>query len=133
MSHSVIKPGSDKGFGFVFTFVFALVGGWPLLGGGPLHLWAIGVAALFLFVAFVRPKALHPLNIVWFRFGLLLGRVVAPVVMAILYFVAVTPTAFVMRALGHDLLDLKAGKDTESYWIVRDPPDSERNSMKNQF
>lgn len=133
MSHSVIEPGSDRSFGVVFAFVFAFIGGWPLLGGEPLRQWAIGLAALFLFIAFIRPKTLHPLNVIWFRFGILLGRVVAPIVMAILYFVAVTPTAFVMRALGHDLLNLKTSKGAASYWVVRDPPDPERNSMKNQF
>ena len=84
-------------------------------------------------VAFVRPAWLAPLNRVWFKFGLLLQRVVNPLVMAVIYFAVVTPTGLIMRALGKDPLHLRYDPDARSYWIPRDPPGPERESMKNQF
>ena len=127
------EGGSDRGFGIVFAFVFAAVGLFPLLDGGPPRGWALGVAGTFLAVAFVRPALLAPLNRVWFKFGLLLQRVVNPLVMAVIYFGVATPTSLVMRALGKDPLRLEYDPDAQSYWIHRDPPGPARESMKNQF
>ena len=127
------KGGSDRGFGGVFAIVFVAVGLFPLLNGGPPRAWALGIAAVFLAVALVRPSLLAPLNRVWFKFGLLLQRVVNPLVMALIYFAVVTPTGLVMRALGKDPLRLKHDPDARSYWIHRGPPGPERESMQNQF
>ena len=127
------KGGSDRGFGVVFAVVFVAVGLFPLLNGGAPRAWALGVAAAFLLAALVRPAMLAPLNRVWFKFGLLLQRVVNPLVMAVIYFAVVTPTGLVMRALGKDPLRLKYDPDAQSYWIHRDPPGPERESMRNQF
>ena len=126
------KGGSDRGFGVVFAVVFVAVGLFPLLVGGPPRAWALGVAAAFLAVALVRSSLLAPLNRVWFKFGLLLQRVVNPLVMALMYFAVFTPTGIVMRALGKDLLRLKHDPEALSYWIHRDPPGPERESMQNQ-
>ena len=127
------KGGSDRGFGVVFAVVFVAIGLFPLLNGGPPRAWALGIAAVFLAVALVRPSLLAPLNRVWFKFGLLLQRVVNPLVMAVIYFAVVTPTGLIMRALGKDPLRLKHDPDARSYWIHRDPPGPERESMQNQF
>ena len=131
-THSNIDVGSDRGFGFVFAAVFAVISLWPLTGGGGVRIWAIAIAALFVATALVRPEILRPLNRLWFRFGLLLGHIVSPIVMAVIFFVAVTPTALIMRAFGKDLLRLKFDPDAESYWIRR-ADDEPMGSMKDQF
>ena len=131
-THSEINVGSERGFGFVFTTVFVVIALWPLTGGGGVRIWALAIAALFLAAALVRPNILRPLNRVWFRFGLLLGRIVSPIVMAVVFFVAVTPTALIMRAFGKDSLRLKFDPDAESYWIER-ADDDPMGSMKDQF
>ncbi len=129
-----VKVGSDRSFGIVFTVVFAIVGLWPLTGeGGEPRLWALGAAAAFLVVSLVRPKTLRPLNLLWFKFGLLLHSVVNPLVMGLLFFVTVTPMGLLMRALGKDLLTMKRQPDAASYWILRDPPGPDAQSMRNQF
>ena len=128
-----VEGASERGFGVVFAIVFVAVGLFPLLGGGPPRGWAFGVAGAFLAVALVRPALLAPFNRAWFKLGLLLQRVVNPLVMAVIYFGVVTPTGLVMRALGKDPLRLKYDPDAQSYWIHRDPPGPERESMKNQF
>ena len=128
-----VKGGSDRGFGVVFAVVFFAIGLFPLLNGGPPRVWALGVAGAFLAAALVRPALLAPFNRVWFKFGLLLQRVVSPLVMAVIYFAVVTPTGLVMRTLGKDTLRLKYDPDARSYWIHRDPTGPERESMKNQF
>ena len=130
--HSSIDVGSERGFGFVFAAVFAVFSLWPLTGSGAVRIWALAVAALFLATALARPNILRPLNRVWFRFGLLLGRIVSPIVMAVVFSVAITPTALIMRALGKDLLRLKFDPDAESYWIRR-ADDGPMGSMKDQF
>ena len=125
--------GSDRGFGIVFAVVFAVIGLFPLLGGGPPRGWSLAVAGAFLVVALVRAHWLAPLNRAWTRFGLLLQRIVNPLVMAVIYFAVVTPTGLAMRALGKDPLRLRYDPNAESYWIHRDPPGPERESMTNQF
>ena len=128
-----VQGGSDRGFGAVFAFVFVAVGLFPLLNGGPPRAWALGVAVALLLAALVKPALLAPFNRVWFKFGLLLQRVVNPLVMAVIYFAVATPTGLVMRALGKDPLRLKRDPDADSYWIHRDPPGPERESMRHQF
>ena len=100
------KGGSDRGFGVVFAIVFVAVGLFPLHNGGLPRAWALGVAAAFLAAALVRPGLLTPFIRVWFKIGLLLQRVVNPLVMAVIYFAVVAPTGLVMRALGKDPLTL---------------------------
>jgi hypothetical protein len=128
-----VKQGSDKSFGLVFAGFFAIVGFFPLFKGEELRLWALVLAALFLAVSFIRPELLKPLNRVWFLFGLLLHKVVSPLVMGLLFFVTITPIALLMRLSGKDPLRLKRDPKMSSYWILRDPPGPEAGGMTRQF
>lgn len=128
-----IVAGSDRSFGFVMAGAFALLSalnGWHM---GRIWPWTTGLAALFLMAALVRPAILNPLNRVWLKFGLLLHKVVNPIIMGLLFFGTVLPTGLVMRALGKDLLRLKREPDADSYWIVRTPPGPAPETMKDQF
>jgi hypothetical protein len=127
------KGGSDRAFGVVFTVVFAIVGLWPVTGGGPPRWWSLGMAALFLVAALARPVLLAPLNRLWTRFGGLLHRITNPVIMGLVFYLAVTPTALIMRCMGKDLLHRKLDRDAESYWIERRPPGPDPDTMKQQF
>jgi hypothetical protein len=127
-----VEIGSDRGFGFVFAAVFAIIALWPLLYGNYPRLWATIVALAFLLAALARPRLLHPLNIVWFRFGLLLGTVITPIVMALLYVTTIVPIGIILRLRGKDLLGLKREPERQSYWIKREPG-PEPGTMKRQF
>jgi hypothetical protein len=124
---------SDRSFGFVFATMFALIGCWPLLHWDTPRWWALGLAAAFAFMALVRPATLRPLNRVWLTLGRLMHRVVSPLVMGMIFFAGVTPTGWMMRLLGKDVLSLKRRRDASSYWIVRTPAEPETTTMKNQF
>ena len=124
---------SDRSFGFVFATVFALIGCWPLLRWQPPRLWALAIAAAFALLALIRPQILRPLNRVWLALGRLLHKIVSPLVMGIIFFTVVTPTGWMMRLRGKDVLSLKRRSDLDSYWIKRGPPQSEAETMKHQF
>ena len=128
-----VKTSSDRSFGVVFTVVFLIIGLWPLLSGATPRLWALAVAAGFLAAALIRPSVLAPLNRLWTKFGLLLHKITNPIIMGLVFFLAVTPTALIMMALGKDPLRRKIDKNATSYWIRRDPPGPAPESMKNQF
>ena len=130
---SEVKVGSKRSFGLVFAVVFLIVGLFPLLSDNPIRLWALGVAGLFLAFALCVPKALRPLNLVWFKFGLLLHKVMNPVIMGLMFFIVITPMAVTMRLFGAKLLGLTFDRKAKSYWIERDPPGPTPESMKNQF
>lgn len=124
---------SDRAFGFVFTAVFMIIGGVQLWHGVS---WApawFAVAAIILLISLARPAILGPANRLWMRFGLLLHKVVSPVVLGVLFFVAVTPTGLLMRVFGKDPLRLRRDPAAASYWIVRDDPGPAPETMKNQF
>jgi predicted membrane metal-binding protein len=129
----VVVSASDRSFGFVFAAVFAIVGAWPLLDGQWPRFWPLVVAGLFVLVATFAPWFLRPLNAVWIRLGVLLHRVVTPVVMGIVFFLVVVPTALIMRALGKDSLRLRLDQDAETYWIKREPPGPAPQTMTRQF
>lgn len=134
MEHSQHKPvvmGSPKGFGQVFAVVFVLVALWPLWHGHGPRLWALAVAAIFLGLAYAAPQVLQPLNKLWFRFGLLLSRVMTPLVMSLMYALAVVPTGLALRAFGKDPLSRTANPAAATYWISR--KDAPVGSMRNQF
>ena len=125
----VIKKSSNKSFGIVFFIVFIIIGFWPLPDFNNYRLWPIIIAFIFLSLGLANSKLLTPLNILWFKFGVLLGKIVSPIVMGVIFFAVVTPTGFLMRILKKDLLNLKfTNKDT--YWIKKNEP---KSKMKNQF
>ena len=129
----VVRAGSERAFGIVFAVVFLIVGLWPLIGDAALRPWALAVSAGFLAAALVFPKILSPLNQLWFRFGMLLHKIVNPLVMGLLFFLTVTPIALIMRIAGKDPLRCRMDPDAESYWITRDPAGPEPDTMRNQF
>jgi|SRR5271166_5219961 len=122
---------SDRSFCLMFAAVFLFVGCWPLLHWNIPHWWAFGVAAAFALLAIVRPELLHPLNGAWLALGRLSHRVASPLVIGVIFFLCVTPTGWILRLLGKDVLSLKCRRDLPSYWIARAPMPPE--SMKNQF
>jgi Saxitoxin biosynthesis operon protein SxtJ len=131
--HAEPKMGSERNFGLVFAVVFAFIALWPLVRADKIHLWALAISAVFLIAAFIAPRVLAPLNRLWFQIGILLGKVVTPVVMGILFLVAVTPVGFIMRLFGKDPLKLKRELTAKSYWIERSPPGPAAGSLKDQF
>ena len=124
------EQSSEKSFGVVFSIVFLIVALYPLINSESLRIWALVVSIIFFLLAFLAPKILVLPNKLWFKFGLLIGSIVAPIVMAFVYFVTVLPTGLIMRLLGKDLLKQKLDKNAKSYWIERKQP---MGSMKNQF
>jgi len=128
-----VKIGSDRSFGFVFAVFFLLIGVFPLIRLAQPHLWALVLAAILAVVSMAVPAWLHPFNRLWFRFGLLLHRVVTPLVMGALFLIAVVPTGLIMRALRKDLLRLRFDPSAGSYWVVRQPPGPAADSFSNQF
>lgn len=122
---------SDRSFGFVFAGFFLVVCLFPIVHGAPARVWALGPALLFAVLAVVRPNLLAPFNRVWMRFGLVLHRIMSPVVMSLIFFLTVTPIGLFMRLLGKSPLSLEFDRRAESYWIKRPVTDPE--SMKRQF
>jgi hypothetical protein len=128
-----LKGSSDRSFGIVFAIFFTLIGLAPLRTYQVIRWWALAVAALFLALALLRPAWLHPLNRIWTRLGWLLGRVVSPIIMALLFFVVMTPTALLFRWLGKDPLRLAPHPEADTYWIDRHPAGPKPETMTNQF
>ena len=129
MKNNKIKIGSNKSFGIVFFTVFLIIAIWPLLNGNEIRYWSLIISIVFLILGILNSKILTPLNKIWFKIGILLGNVISPIVMSIIFFLVVTPTSFIMKILGKDLLNLK--KNTKnSYWIKKQ---NQNSRMKNQF
>ena len=128
-----VKSGTDRSFGIVFAVFFAIIGLFPLWAGEDIRVWALIIAGLFLALAFIASKVLGPLNRIWFRFGLLLHKIVSPLIMGLIFFGAVVPTGLLMRLFGKKPLDLDFDPTKKSYWIRRAPPSPEPGSMKRQF
>ena len=124
-----INKSSNRSFGIVFFIVFLLIAIYPLLKGGELRSWSIIISTIFLILGILDSKLLSPLNRLWFKFGIFLGKIISPVIMGIIFFTVVTPTALIMRILGKDLLNLKYNKK-KSYWIKKNDV---KSKMKNQF
>jgi hypothetical protein len=127
--NSNIKLGSNKGFGIVFFTFFLIISLYPLINNDNIRLWSLFIAIIFLILGLINSRILTPLNKIWFKFGLFLGKIVSPLIMGIIFFLVVTPTGFIMRLLKKDLLNLKF-KDSKSYWISKNGP---KSKMKNQF
>ena len=120
---------SNKNFGILFFIVFTLYGIWPTLSSGDLRIWSLAIGVTFLILGLLNSKLLGPLNLAWVKFGEILGRIIAPIVMAFVYFCVITPIAIIIRLLGKDLLKVKFNTRS-SYWISRD---KNIGSMKKQF
>lgn len=128
-----VEGSSNRSFGLVFAVVFAAIGFIPLFFGAKPRTWGLVLGVVFLAAAFILPGALAPLNRLWLRFGLLLHKVVSPLVLGIMFFLVVTPIGLLMRATGKDPLRLKFERQSKSYWIDRRPPGPSPESLKNQF
>ena len=123
------KISSNRSFGTVFFVVFIIIALWPLLNSENVRIWSLVISMIFFFLGIVNSKLLTPLNKLWMKFGLLLGKIVSPVVMAVIFFGVVTPTGLIMRMLGKDILKLNKNK-YNSYWEKKD---NSNNNMNNQF
>ena len=124
-----IKISSNRSFGIVFFIVFLLIGTYPLLNNDHIRIWALIISIVFLILGLLNSKILLPLNKIWFKFGILLGKIISPLIMGLIFFVVVTPIGLLMRLFNKDLLNLKFNK-SKSYWIEKNEP---KSKMKNQF
>jgi hypothetical protein len=126
------RPTSDRSFGFVFAGFFALlfaIGVWR----GHLRLWPLAVSAAFLLAALAFPRVLAPLNAVWAKLGELLHRVTSPIILGLIYYLAIVPVGLLMRAAGKDPLRRRFDAGASSYWILREPPGPPPETMHQQF
>ena len=124
-----IKISSNRSFGIVFFVVFLLIALYPLINTEEIRIWSLIISLIFLILGLINSRILNPLNKLWFKFGILLGKIVSPIIMGIIFFLVVTPIGFIMRILGKDVLNLKFNKN-KSYWIEKTGP---KSKMKNQF
>jgi hypothetical protein len=129
----IAEGSSDRAFGWVFAAVFLIIAGWPLLSGEPPRWWAAAIAAAFAALAQLRPALLATPNRWWMKFGLLLGRIVAPIALGVLYYGALTPIGALMRLTGKDPMRQKLEREAPSYWTRRTPPGPPPDSINNQF
>ena len=128
--HTKIRMGSERNFGYIFCLVIAALAFWPLTAGGGVSVWLLLLALAIGIIATLVPRVLRPLNQLWFRLGLLLGVIISPVAMAVVFYLVITPIGLIMRAAGKDLLRQKIDKQADNYWIERKIT---IGSMKNQF
>ena len=124
-----LQMGSNKSFGIVFFIVFLLIAVYPLINNEDIRAWSLILSLIFLILGLLKSRILTPLNIVWIKFGILLGKFIAPIVMVIIFFFVVTPIGILMRIFNKDLLNLKFNSKN-TYWIERTGP---KSKMKNQF
>ena len=124
-----IKLPSNRNFGIVFFIVFLIIALWPILKQNEIRIWSLIISFIFFVLGLINSKLLTPLNKLWFKFGILLGNIIAPIVMGIVFFLVVTPTGLIMRIFRKDILKLKKN-NKDSYWIDKD---NTNNSMRNQF
>tara|TARA_B100001057_G_scaffold423436_1_gene445570 strand:+ start:454 stop:843 length:390 start_codon:yes stop_codon:yes gene_type:complete len=129
MSTEKIKRSSNRSFGIIFFFFFLIISIYPLLNEENIILWAFSLAFLFLVLGLLNSKILSPLNLIWFKFGIILGRFISPIIMGIIFFGIVTPTSIIMKIFNKDILKLKKN-NKKTYWI---PRQKNNTSMKNQF
>ena len=120
---------SNKSFGIVFFLVFLLIGIYPLLSSNDVRFWSLLISLIFLILGLMNSKILTPLNRYWFKFGVILGKIISPIVMGVIFFLVVTPIGLIMRILKKDILNLKFNK-LDTYWIEKKGP---KSMMKNQF
>ena len=124
-----IKISSNRSFGIVFFIVFLLIALYPLSYSGEVRVWSATISLIFLVLGLSNSKILTPLNKIWFKFGILLGKIISPLIMGIIFFLVVTPIGLIMRVFRKDVLNLKYNEN-QSYWIEKNSP---KSKMKNQF
>ena len=124
-----IKISSNRSFGIVFFVVFLFIALYPITYNGDIRVWSLTISFIFIILGLLNSKILTPLNKLWFKFGIFLGKIVSPLIMGVIFFFVVTPVGLIMRMLGKDVLNLKKNKD-KSYWINKSGP---KSKMKNQF
>ena len=129
MNKKKIRISSNRSFGIVFFTVFFIVSTYPFFKGGDLRIWSLVISIIFLILGLLNSKILTPLNKIWFKFGVLLGNIISPIVMGIVFFLVVTPISLLMKVLGKDILNLKKNTN-KSYWIEKTGP---KSKMKDQF
>ena len=125
-----VKISSNRSFGLVFFIVFLLIASYPIIYNGEIRTWSLLISLIFLVLGLFNSKILSPLNKLWFKFGILLGKIISPLVMGIIFFFVVTPIGLIMRLMGKDVLNLKYNNKNKSYWIEKSGP---KSKMKNQF
>tara|TARA_B100002051_G_C16684947_1_gene612049 strand:+ start:219 stop:611 length:393 start_codon:yes stop_codon:yes gene_type:complete len=130
MKQKEIKISSNKSFGLVFFVIFIIVALWPLLNDGNIRIWSIIVSIIFLILGLLNSKILTPFNKLWMRLGALLGIIVSPIVMGVVYFGIITPIGLIMKLFGKDVLNLKLDKNKKTYWTLKKKIPSK---MKDQF
>ena len=128
MKNKKIKISSNRSFGLLFFAIFLIISFWPLLDDKDIRIWSLIVSLIFLILGILNSNLLKPFNKIWFKFGIFLGKIVSPIIMGLVYFLVVTPTGFIMRFLGKDLLKLKKNKNN-TYWLAK----NYKSSMKDQF
>jgi hypothetical protein len=124
-----IKIGSNRSFGIVFFIFFLIISIYPLANDENLRYWALFISIIFLFLGFINSKILAPLNKLWFKFGIFLGKVISPIILGIIFFLVVTPIGLLMKIFKKDVLNLRYN-DNNSYWIEKNGP---KSKMRNQF
>ena len=130
MDNKNIKISSNRSFGLVFFAFFLIISLWPLINDAEIRIWSLIISIIFLLLGLFNSKILTPLNKLWYKFGIILGKFVAPIVMGIVFFLVVTPTGIIMRLTGKNLLGLKKDIKKNTYWIKKN---NYLSSMKNQF
>tara|TARA_Y100000590_G_scaffold469648_1_gene658877 strand:- start:2926 stop:3297 length:372 start_codon:yes stop_codon:yes gene_type:complete len=121
---------SERNFGLIFSLVFFIIGLWPLIKGNEIRLWSIILAIILIIISLIVPKLLKPLNLIWFKFGNFMGKLLSPIFMMLLYIITILPTGTIIRLFQRDLLKQKIDKSCPSYWIDRK---EKIQPMKNQF
>ena len=127
------RIGSERNFGIVFAAFFLALALWPIVRGDPIRMWSLIVAGLFLGVAFFLPHFFAAPNRLWFQFGLLLGKFLTPIFMAILFLTAILPVALVLRLLGKDIIRLRLEPTLDTYWVPKAAQSLTPESLKDQF
>ena len=124
------KNNQNRGFGLLFFIVFFVLAVWPLTKKGEINLYLISISLIFLVLGLLNSKILSPFNNAWVKLGEILGRIIAPIVMAIIYFLILTPISLLVRLFGKDLIGMKFSNDIKSYWVKRK---KSLGSMDKQF
>ena len=126
-----LKKSTNKNFGIVFFIVFLIVAFYPFLNNQSIHIWSLIVSFIFLFLGLRNSILLTPLNALWFKFGIILGKFVAPIVMGIVYFIVIFPTFVLLKIFKRNYLNIKKERNIKTYWL--DIVDEKKSSMKDQF